>query len=119
MTQITKLLGDKADHLLGFKNPKIPKDRLHLPGPDFVDRIFVPSDSAALSMGAEAVANAVAAEIASRKLDAVLVRNGSRGLMWLEPLLEVETPQGRAAAVPSTAAGCARARACIAGRAGR
>src|SRR6185503_12891906 len=25
-------------------NPKIPKDRLHLPGPDFVDRIFIPSD---------------------------------------------------------------------------
>jgi len=44
MTQIAKLLGDKADHLLGFSNPKIPKDRLHLPGPDFVDRIFIPSD---------------------------------------------------------------------------
>jgi formate dehydrogenase iron-sulfur subunit len=58
-------------------------------------RIFVPSDSAALSMGAEAVAHAVSAEISSRKLDAVLVRNGSRGLFWLEPLLEVETPEGR------------------------
>ncbi|HEX3486096.1 MAG TPA: NADH-quinone oxidoreductase subunit NuoF [Micropepsaceae bacterium] len=58
-------------------------------------RIFVPSDSAALSMGAEAVANAVSAEIVSRKLDAVLVRNGSRGLFWLEPLLEVETAEGR------------------------
>ncbi|HXI99570.1 MAG TPA: NADH-quinone oxidoreductase subunit NuoF [Micropepsaceae bacterium] len=58
-------------------------------------RIFVPSDSAALSMGAEAVATAVSAEIVSRKLDAKLVRNGSRGLLWLEPLLEVETPAGR------------------------
>ena len=58
-------------------------------------RIFVPSDSAALSMGAEAVATAVAAEIALRKLDAVLVRNGSRGLLWMEPLLEIETPEGR------------------------
>ena len=58
-------------------------------------RIFVPSDSAALSMGAEAVATAVAAEIVSRKLDAKLVRNGSRGLLWLEPLLEIETPEGR------------------------
>jgi class I fructose-bisphosphate aldolase len=44
MTQIAKLLGDQADHLLGFKNPKISKDRLHVPGADFVDRIFVPSN---------------------------------------------------------------------------
>jgi len=58
-------------------------------------RIFVPSDSAALSMDAEAVATAVTAEIVSRKLDATLVRNGSRGLLWLEPLLEVETAEGR------------------------
>jgi formate dehydrogenase iron-sulfur subunit len=57
--------------------------------------IYVPLDSAALSMGAEAVANAVAAEIASGKLNAKLVRNGSRGLLWLEPLLEIETPEGR------------------------
>src|SRR5262249_17440479 len=55
-------------------------------------RIFVPRDAAALSLGAEEVANAVAAEIAARKLDAKLVRNGSRGLLWLEPLIEVETP---------------------------
>src|SRR5438445_4101289 len=44
MTNITPLLGDKAESLLGFGNPKIPKHRLHLPGPDFVDRIFAPSD---------------------------------------------------------------------------
>src|SRR5262245_29397743 len=41
---IQKALGDKADYYLGFANPKISKDRLHLPGPDFVDRIFAPSD---------------------------------------------------------------------------
>jgi formate dehydrogenase iron-sulfur subunit len=58
-------------------------------------RIFVPLDAAALSVGAEAVASAVTAEIAARKLDAKLVRNGSRGLLWLEPLLEIETPEGR------------------------
>ena len=40
MTTVEKHLGDKAEYLLGFKNPKIPKERLHLPGPDFVDRIF-------------------------------------------------------------------------------
>jgi class I fructose-bisphosphate aldolase len=44
MTQIAQLLGDKADYFLGFKNPKIPKERVHVPGPDFVDRIFAPSD---------------------------------------------------------------------------
>jgi class I fructose-bisphosphate aldolase len=44
MTSIAQLLGDKADHLLNFSNPKIARDRLHLPGPDFVDRVFVPSD---------------------------------------------------------------------------
>ncbi|MGH7251833.1 MAG: class I fructose-bisphosphate aldolase [Nitrospiraceae bacterium] len=44
MTTTTQYLGDKADYLLNFKDPKIPKERLHLPGPDFVDRIFAPSD---------------------------------------------------------------------------
>ena len=44
MTQIAQLLGDKADYLLGFNNPKISKERLHVPGPDFVDRIFSLSD---------------------------------------------------------------------------
>jgi class I fructose-bisphosphate aldolase len=37
-------LGKQAESLLGFNSPKIPKERLHLPGPDFVDRIFVNSD---------------------------------------------------------------------------
>ena len=67
-------------------------------------RIFVPSDSAALSMGADEVAHAVKTEIAARKLDAKMVRNGSRGLLWLEPLLEVETPQGRVGYGPVTVA---------------
>ena len=44
MAQIAKLLGDKADYLLNFNKPKISKDRLHVPGPDFVDRIFSVSD---------------------------------------------------------------------------
>jgi class I fructose-bisphosphate aldolase len=42
--QIVKHLGDKADSLLGFKAPKIGKERLHVPGPDWIDRIFAPSD---------------------------------------------------------------------------
>ena len=67
-------------------------------------RIFVPSDAAALSMGADDVAHAVQCEIADRKLDATLIRNGSRGMMWMEPLLEVETPSGRVGYGPVQAA---------------
>lgn len=44
MTSIAQMLGDKADYLLNFKSPKIPKERLHLPGPDLVDRLFTVSD---------------------------------------------------------------------------
>jgi fructose-bisphosphate aldolase, class I len=41
---IQSLLGAKAESLLGFSNPKISKDHLHLPGPDFIDRIWLHSD---------------------------------------------------------------------------
>jgi class I fructose-bisphosphate aldolase len=43
-SSIEQQLGDKAEYYLGFNNPKISKDRLHLPGPDFVDRIFAATD---------------------------------------------------------------------------
>src|SRR5881296_1538788 len=42
--KIETYLGAKADFLLGFKSPKIAKERLNLPGPDFVDRIWAASD---------------------------------------------------------------------------
>ena len=63
-------------------------------------RVFVPADAAALSVGAEAVARAVTAHVARRGLDVTVVRNGSRGLFWLEPLVEVETNDGRVAFGP-------------------
>src|SRR5690242_361259 len=44
MTTIAHVLGDKAEYLLNFNNPKIPKERLHLPGPDVVDRLYTVSD---------------------------------------------------------------------------
>ena len=66
-------------------------------------KIYVPGDAAALSVGAEGVAKAMAEQIASRRLDASVVRNGSRGMFWLEPLVEVETPGGRIAYGPVTA----------------
>ena len=62
--------------------------------------IFVPRDAAALALGADRVAKAIAQEIESRGLDARLVRNGSRGMVWLEPLVEVETDRGRVAYGP-------------------
>jgi len=42
--QITNLLGEEGDNLLGFKSPKVKKDQLHIPGPDWIERIFMPSD---------------------------------------------------------------------------
>jgi fructose-bisphosphate aldolase, class I len=41
---IETYLGAKADYFLGFKTPKIAKERLHLPGPDFIDRIYTASN---------------------------------------------------------------------------
>jgi len=65
-------------------------------------RVYVPRDSSALSMGAEAVASAVASEAARHNADIAIVRNGSRGLYWLEPMVEVETSLGRIAYGPVT-----------------
>jgi class I fructose-bisphosphate aldolase len=44
LTKIEELLGDEARDLLAFDNPKIPKERLHIPGPDWIDRSFGISD---------------------------------------------------------------------------
>jgi formate dehydrogenase iron-sulfur subunit len=66
-------------------------------------KVYVPCDAAAVSVGADAVARAIAEQIASRRADVSLVRNGSRGMFWLEPLVEVETPRGRVAYAPVSA----------------
>jgi formate dehydrogenase iron-sulfur subunit len=63
-------------------------------------RIFVPGDSAAVAVGADEVAQALAAEAARRAIDVRIVRNGSRGMFELEPLIEVETSIGRIAYGP-------------------
>ena len=62
--------------------------------------VFVPRDSAARALGADAVAQALRDECARRGLQLNLVRNGSRGLFWLEPMLEVATAGGRVAYGP-------------------
>lgn len=62
-------------------------------------RIFVSGDTAARSVGADEVAAQL-----SQLPDAQIVRHGSRGLLWLEPLVEVETTAGRIAYGPVTSA---------------
>jgi len=63
-------------------------------------RLYLPRDAAARSVGADAVADAIRAEAARRGIALDMVRTGSRGALWLEPLLEVEAPAGRIAYGP-------------------
>lgn len=63
-------------------------------------KIYVPRDSSALSLGADRTAKAILAEAAKRNVEIELIRNGSRGLFWLEPFVEVGTDQGRVAYAP-------------------
>jgi formate dehydrogenase iron-sulfur subunit len=62
--------------------------------------VYIPRDSAALSVGADRVARAIAEEAEARQLTVHIKRNGSRGLLWLEPMVEVETAAGRIAYGP-------------------
>ncbi len=63
-------------------------------------RIFLPLDSAAVALGADEIAEAILAHPGSKTSGVTLVRNGSWGMVWLEPLVEVETPAGRLAFGP-------------------
>ena len=62
--------------------------------------VFVPCDSAAIAAGADEVVDAIHKEAAARGLAIDVQRNSSRGLFWLEPLVEVLTAQGRVAYGP-------------------
>ncbi len=68
--------------------------------------VYVPRDASARSVGADevALALALAEQARSRNLDIAIVRNGSRGMLWLEPLVEVATAAGRIAYGPVDAA---------------
>jgi formate dehydrogenase iron-sulfur subunit len=63
-------------------------------------KIYVPGDAAALSVGADETAQAILAEAQRRGIAVELVRNGSRGLLWLEPLVEVDVAGTRMAYGP-------------------
>jgi formate dehydrogenase iron-sulfur subunit len=69
-----------------------------------VIRVFCPRDAAALAVGADRVAAALAREAQVRGVDVSIIRTGSRGMFWLEVLVEVETPAGRVGYGPVTAA---------------
>lgn len=62
--------------------------------------LYIPADSGALALGAGRVARAFEEELFRRGIEAKIVRNGSRGLYFLEPMVEVETASGRFAYGP-------------------
>jgi formate dehydrogenase iron-sulfur subunit len=62
--------------------------------------IYIPKDAAALSVGAERVAREIAAQAQAKSVSVKIKRNGSRGLLWLEPMVEVATAAGRVAYGP-------------------
>ena len=66
-------------------------------------RLFIPADAGALAVGADEVASALGAAAARQNVAIEIVRTGSRGLYWLEPMVEVQTAAGRVAYGPVTA----------------
>jgi formate dehydrogenase iron-sulfur subunit len=66
-------------------------------------KIFISRDAAALSVGADRTAQAIAEQARQAGIDLTIVRTGTRGMLWLEPLVEVDTPGGRVAYGPVTA----------------
>ncbi len=67
-------------------------------------KVFIPKDSASKSVGADEVAQSILTLSQKKSLDIEIVRTGSRGMLWLEPLVEVETAKGRVGFGPVTVA---------------
>ena len=65
-------------------------------------KIYLPLDSAAVALGADEIAHAIEKHAHAKGVAVTLVRNGSRGMVWLEPMVEVEGPKGRLAFGPMT-----------------
>jgi formate dehydrogenase iron-sulfur subunit len=66
--------------------------------------VYVPRDASARAVGADAVAAEIEAEVQRRGVSVSIVRTGTRGMLWLEPLVEVLTTDGRVAYGPVTPA---------------
>ncbi len=65
-------------------------------------RFFISRDASSRSVGSEDIAHAIVQEATLRAINVEIIRTGARGMMWLEPLVEVETAQGRIAYGPVT-----------------
>ena len=67
-------------------------------------KIYLPLDSAAVALGADEIAESLLFQAQARGINLTLIRNGSRGMVWLEPMAEVVTDAGRMAFGPLTLA---------------
>ena len=67
-------------------------------------KIYLPLDSVSVALGADDIATAITAHASKTGVQVELIRNGSRGMVWLEPLVEMETPEGRIGFGPMTIA---------------
>ena len=63
-------------------------------------RVYIPCDTTAVACGADKVARAIERIAREKQREIEIVRNGSRGMLWLEPMIEVTTPEGRIAYGP-------------------
>ena len=88
-----------SEHLAKHALADIPNPLVANPT-DSAIRITIADDTSACALGADTVAELIAAQAKKRQLSVEIVRNGSRGLFWLEPMVEVDTPNGRVAYGP-------------------
>jgi len=65
-------------------------------------KVYIPMDSAAVAVGANELIAPIQEMALAQNINVEIIRNGSRGLLWLEPLVEIETPQGRIGYGPVT-----------------
>jgi formate dehydrogenase iron-sulfur subunit len=106
-------VGDGWGGRSGVLPPEAPVGAAPTPGPSQRRaeeqrlRVFIPGDAGALAVGADEVAAALRTAAQARNIAVEIVRTGSRGLYWLEPLVEIATPAGRVAYGPVTAADAA------------
>jgi formate dehydrogenase iron-sulfur subunit len=105
---VAQLDAPRLDALLAFPPaPPAQAGETKVTGSTASLRVFVPGDAGAQAVGADAVASAMHAAAATRGVALDIVRTGSRGLHWLEPLVEIATPAGRVGYGPVTAADAA------------
>src|SRR6267143_740663 len=96
-----RALGD-AGRPRGRTAERSPHRRAGRGGAAMTLRIFVSRDAGAVAVGADEVALVLGLAAHKRGTEIEIIRTGSRGLYWLEPMIEVATPQGRVAFGPVT-----------------